>query len=84
MYLLHRENFSIGGCKTLFYSNKPVVLGKDYLLAGMRVLPGYMDMAVYDVIMYFSTMWLHFRNVATNMSYKVCSHISIEKYKTSL
>ena len=48
-------------------------------------LPGYMDMAVYNVIMHFSTeMWLHFRNVATHMPYKVCSHISAEKYKTTL
>ena len=42
-----------------------------------KVLPGYMDTAVYNGIMHFYTaMWLHFRNVATNMSYKVCSHIS--------
>ena len=46
------------------------------------VLPGYMDTA--DIIMHFSTeMWIHFRNVATNMSYKVCKHISVEKYITT-
>ena len=55
-----------------FYSN--ILLGTYRL---KEALPGYMDMAVYNVIMHFSTvMWLHFRNVATNMSYKVCSHIS--------
>ena len=43
----------------------------------LRALPGYMDMAVYNVIMHFSTvMWLHFRNVATNLIGHICSHIS--------
>ena len=51
---------------------------KKHLLRKTNLaLPGYMDMAVYNVIMHFSTeMWLHFRNVATHMPYKVCSHIS--------
>ena len=42
----------------------------------IKALPGYMDTAIYNV-MYFSTeMWLHFRNVATNLIGHICSHIS--------
>ena len=45
-----------------------------------QALPGYMDKAVYNVVMYYSTeMWLHFRNVATNLIGRICSHISVEK-----
>ena len=37
-------------------------------MAQLLALPGYMDIAVYNIVLYFSTeMWLHFRNVATNL-----------------
>ena len=46
---------------------------KGFVQKETSVLPGYMDMA--DVVMHFSTeMWLHFRNVATNMSYTASRH----------
>ena len=58
------------------------IIDNRKLASEMPVLPGYINTAVYNVIMHFSTrMWLHFRNVATNMSYKFvatflkCSHI---------
>ena len=43
----------------------------------LLALPGYMDIAVYNIVLYFSAeMLLHFINVATNLIGHICSHIS--------
>ena len=42
----------------------------------LSALPGYMDKAVYNVMYFSAEMWLHFRNVATNLIGHICSHIS--------